>query len=81
MTVVAFPWFGTLLGLSDTSFGLWVGTAVNDTSSVIAAGYAFSDLLEASTIVKLTRTLFIVPIVLALLDPCRRTPGDQAQSR
>lgn len=65
LTVIAFPWFGKLLGLSDTSFGLWVGTSVNDTSSVIAAGYAFSDAAGAlATIVKLTRTLFIVPIVL-----------------
>lgn len=65
ITVIAFPWIGQLLGLSDTSYGLWVGTAVNDTSSVVAAGYAFSDAAGSlATIVKLTRTLFIVPIVL-----------------
>lgn len=67
LTVIAFPWFGMLIGLSDTSYGLWVGTAVNDTSSVVAAGYAFSEASGAlATIVKLTRTLFIVPIVLIL---------------
>ena len=43
LTVIAFPWIGRWLGLSDTSYGLWIGTAVNDTSSVVAAGYAFSD--------------------------------------
>lgn len=65
LTVVLFPWFGKLIGLTDTGYGLWVGTSVNDTSSVIAAGYAFSDAAGAlATIVKLTRTLFIVPIVL-----------------
>ena len=65
LTVVAFPWIGLLLGLSDTSYGLWVGTAVNDTSSVVAAGYAFSEAAGAlATIVKLTRTMFIVPVVL-----------------
>ena len=65
ITVIAFPWIGRLLGLSDTGFGLWIGTAVNDTSSVVAAGYAFSDAAGSlATIVKLTRTLFIVPIVL-----------------
>jgi uncharacterized integral membrane protein (TIGR00698 family) len=65
LTVIAFPWIGLLLGLNDTTFGLWVGTSVNDTSSVVAAGYAFSDAAGAlATIVKLTRTLFIVPIVL-----------------
>ncbi|NLY11033.1 MAG: putative sulfate exporter family transporter [Firmicutes bacterium] len=65
LTVIAFPWIGMALGLSDTGYGLWVGTSVNDTSSVIAAGYAFSDPAGAlATIVKLTRTLFIVPITL-----------------
>jgi len=65
LTVIIFPWLGRLLHLSDTGYGLWIGTAVNDTSSVVAAGYAFSDAAGAlATIVKLTRTLFIVPIVL-----------------
>ncbi len=65
ITVIAFPWIGRLLGLGDTGYGLWIGTAVNDTSSVVAAGYAFSDAAGSlATIVKLTRTLFIVPIVL-----------------
>ena len=65
ITVIAFPWIGRLLGLGDTGYGLWIGTAVNDTSSVVAAGYAFSDAAGLlATIVKLTRTLFIVPVVL-----------------
>lgn len=65
ITVIAFPWIGRLLGLGDTGYGLWIGTAVNDTSSVVAAGYAFSDAAGVlATIVKLTRTLFIVPVVL-----------------
>lgn len=65
ITVIAFPWIGRQLGLGDTGYGLWIGTAVNDTSSVVAAGYAFSDVAGSlATIVKLTRTLFIVPVVL-----------------
>ncbi|NLK39291.1 MAG: putative sulfate exporter family transporter [Clostridiales bacterium] len=65
LTVIAFPWIGMMLGLGDTGYGLWIGTSVNDTSSVVAAGYAFSDTAGAlATIVKLTRTLFIVPLVL-----------------
>ncbi len=65
ITVIAFPYIGHLLGMSDTGYGLWIGTAVNDTSSVVAAGYAFSDAAGVlATIVKLTRTLFIVPVVL-----------------
>ncbi len=65
LTVIIFPWLGNLMGLTDTSYGLWVGTAVNDTSSVVAAGYGFSEAAGSfAVIVKLTRTLFIVPIVL-----------------
>ncbi|WP_240920448.1 YeiH family protein [Erysipelothrix sp. HDW6A] len=65
ITVLLFPWIGHLLGLTDTGYGLWIGTAVNDTSSVVAAGYAFSDVAGSlATIVKLTRTLFIIPIVI-----------------
>lgn len=63
--VILFPIAGRALGMSDMGFGLWAGTAVNDTSSVVAAGYAFSDAAgNFAMIVKLTRTLSIVPIVL-----------------
>lgn len=67
LAVFIFPALGHLLGMSDTGFGMWAGTAINDTSSVVAAGYAFSS--EAgnyATIVKLTRTLMIIPITLIL---------------
>lgn len=51
--------------MSDISYGLWTGTAVNDTSSVVAAGYAFSEAAgDFATMVKLTRTLSIIPIVV-----------------
>ncbi len=53
--------------MTDTGFGIWAGTAINDTSSVVAAGFAFSDTAgELATIVKLTRTLMIIPITLVL---------------
>ena len=41
--IVVFPILGHWMGLSDAAFGLWAGTAVNDTSSVVATGYAFSE--------------------------------------
>ena len=40
--IVLFPLLGQWMGLSDAVYGLWAGTAVNDTSSVVAAGYAYS---------------------------------------
>lgn len=63
--VILFPIAGRYFGMSDMGFGLWAGTAVNDTSSVVAASYAFSDAAgQYAVIVKLTRTLSIIPIVL-----------------
>ena len=65
IAVLIFPPLGHLLGLSDKAFGLWAGTAINDTSSVVAAGYAYSNAAGAyATIVKLTRTTMIIPISL-----------------
>lgn len=63
--ILIFPILGRWMGLSDAAFGLWAGTAVNDTSSVVATGYAFSEAAgDFATMVKLTRTLSIIPAVL-----------------
>jgi uncharacterized integral membrane protein (TIGR00698 family) len=67
VAVLTFPAVGHLLGMTPQSFGLWAGTAINDTSSVVAAGYSFS--AEAgphAVVVKLTRALALIPIVIAL---------------
>lgn len=65
LMILLFPLMGKALNLSDLAFGLWTGTTVNDTSSVVAAAYAFSDATgNFATIVKLTRTTSIVPITL-----------------
>ncbi|MGN0590280.1 YeiH family protein [Ruminococcus sp.] len=64
--IVLFPIMGQAMGLTDMAYGLWAGTAVNDTSSVVAAGYAFSEAAgDFATMVKLTRTLSIIPTVIA----------------
>ena len=63
--IVLFPIMGRALGMSDQAFGIWAGTAVNDTSSVVATGYAFSEGAgDFATMVKLTRTLAIIPTVV-----------------
>lgn len=72
IAALVFPTFGSMLGLSNEGFGLFAGTAVNDTSSVTAAAAAWdgmhpgSNALDIATIVKLTRTLAIIPITLVL---------------
>ncbi len=77
-----FPALGHLMQMSDTHFGLWAGTAINDTSSVVAAGYTFSDAAGAlAVIVKLTRTLMIIPVTLVLALYTARTQKGVAGGR
>jgi uncharacterized integral membrane protein (TIGR00698 family) len=72
VAALIFPTLGGMLGMSNEGFGLFAGTAVNDTSSVTAAAAAWdgmhpgSNALDDATIVKLTRTLAIIPITLVL---------------
>ncbi len=73
IAALIFPTLGGLLGLSNEGFALFAGTAINDTSSVTAAASSWDSIhgsgtavLDAATIVKLTRTLAIIPITLVL---------------
>lgn len=86
--VFLFPALGHLMGMTDAGFGLFAGTAINDTSSVVAAAAAWSqtagsnEALAMATIVKLTRTLMIIPITLALsLMTTRREKGDADENQ
>ena len=86
IAALVFPTLGGVLDLTNEGFGLFAGTAVNDTSSVTAAAAAWDGMhpgantLDAATIVKLTRTLAIIPITLALafwqLRQARRAGGE-----
>lgn len=72
VAALVFPTLGGFLGMTNEGFGIFAGTAVNDTSSVTAAASAWdgmhpgSNALDQATIVKLTRTLAIIPITLVL---------------
>ncbi len=65
--VLAFPLLGHALGMSQQSFGLFAGTAVNDTSSVVATATTYGvGATSHAVVVKLVRTLMIIPICLGL---------------
>lgn len=76
LAAILFPTFGKILGFSTISgdaFGIFAGTAVNDTSSVTAAASTWDSMwglgsatLDKAVTVKLTRTLAIIPITLVL---------------
>ncbi|WP_024803091.1 YeiH family protein [Nocardia sp. BMG51109] len=76
VAVLVFPPVGRLLSMSDEGFGLWAGTAINDTSSVLAAGVVFGPAAaQFAVIVKLVRSLLIVPMCLGLHLERRRASG------
>ena len=81
--VALFPMLGHYLHLSQDGFGLWAGTAINDTSSVVAAAYSYGTAAGAyAVVVKLTRSLAIVPICLALqARQSRRSPAGRSVTR
>ncbi|WP_280218084.1 YeiH family protein [Nocardia neocaledoniensis] len=65
--VLVYPPLGRALGLSQEAFGLWAGTAINDTSSVLAAGVVFgAGAAQFAVIVKMVRSLAIIPLCLGL---------------
>ena len=65
LMIALYPIMGKLLGMTDIAYGIWAGTSVNDTASVVASGYAFSEAAgDFATMVKLTRTIAIIPTVL-----------------
>lgn len=94
LAALLFPHLGTLIGFSQVSgeaFGIFAGTAVNDTSSVTAAASTWDSLyglgsatLDKAVTVKLTRTLAIIPICLVLAfirtRQQKKTPGAAAGS-
>jgi uncharacterized membrane protein YadS len=73
--VLAFPLLGHALGMSQQSFGLFAGTAVNDTSSVVATATTYGAAATShAVVVKLVRTLMIIPICLTLAALTARKP-------
>lgn len=74
LAAIIFPYMGTLLGFTGSEgFGIFAGTAVNDTSSVTATASTWDSMyhlgtatLDKAVTVKLTRTLAIIPITLVL---------------
>ena len=87
IAALIFPTLGSMLGMSNEGFGLFAGTAVNDTSSVTAAAAAWDGMhpganaLDDATIVKLTRTLANIPITLVLgIVMARKESADESAS-
>jgi uncharacterized integral membrane protein (TIGR00698 family) len=67
LAVFAYPVLGHALGMSDAAFGTWAGTAVNDTSQVVATGFAYSQAAgSVATVVKLTRNTLMGGVIILM---------------
>ncbi len=76
VALLSYPALGHALGMSQHAFGLWAGTAVNDLSSVVAAATVYGHAATTrAVVVKLTRTLAIVPISVGLAAVRARRPA------
>ncbi|MGW4102557.1 YeiH family protein [Streptomyces sp. NPDC004976] len=79
--VLVFPILDRLLDMSQQAFGLFAGTAVNDTSSVVAAATYGDEAGQYAVVVKLTGTLLIIPICLWLAALTRRRASAEGTGR
>ena len=80
--VLLFPPLGHALGMSQTVFGVFAGTAVNDTSSVVAAATTYGPIAtDTAVVVKLARTLMVIPIALILALLVSRRGAPEADGR
>ena len=65
VALFVFPWIGHLFDLTQKQFGMWSAIAIHDTSSVVGAANKYgAEALQVATVVKLARTLWIIPMAL-----------------
>ncbi len=63
--LVSLPFLGKILGLNQTAFGIWAGTAVHNTPQTIGTGYIFGEEAgQVATMVKLTRNMFMILVAV-----------------
>jgi len=76
IALLAYPLIGAALGLSQVEFGSWAGIGVHDTASAVATGFAFgAEAGEFATLVKLERTLFLLPLLAIAVAMVQREDG------
>ena len=67
LAIILFPIIGGYLNISEETFGAWVALSIHDTSSVIGASMIYGpSALETATLVKLIRTLWLIPLMILL---------------
>lgn len=81
IALIAYPLIGAALGVSQVTFGTWAGIGVHDTASAVATGFAFGpEAGEIATLVKLARTLFLLPLLAIAVVLVQREDGGDTQT-
>jgi len=76
VAMVVYPWIGQALELDQQQFGLWAALSIHDTSSVMATASAFGEqALDTATVIKLGRTLWLVPLAIIMSLYAHRGSG------
>lgn len=79
LAIFVLPGLGTLLGLSATEYGAWVGASVHDVGQVVAAASTHGEVaLKLATLVKLTRVALLAPLLAGVAVSARRRQGEAA---
>ncbi|MGA0112878.1 MAG: YeiH family protein [Candidatus Nanopelagicaceae bacterium] len=82
LSVVVIPTLATAFSLSDATAGAWIGAAVHDVGQVIAAASLLSpEALDSAVIVKLTRVVLLIPLVLFLSATSKDDSGEKKSLR
>lgn len=79
LAIFTLPGLGSLLGLTATEFGAWVGASVHDVGQAVAAASTHGEVsLKLATLVKLTRVALLAPLLAGVAIAARRRQGDAA---
>lgn len=79
LAIVVLPGLGSLLGLTVTEYGAWIGASVHDVGQVVAAASTRGEVsLKVATLVKLTRVALLAPLLAGVAISARRRQGEAA---
>lgn len=82
LSVFVIPTLANLFSLSDATAGAWIGAAVHDVGQVIATATLMSpEALDSAVIVKLTRVVLLIPLILFLSAANKDKSGEKKSLR
>ena len=83
LSMLLFPIVGRFLNLEPSIFGFWSGVSIHETAQVIGAAFqGGQESGEVGTVAKLSRVLFLIPVIIILgLSPVDRSEEKDASDK